>query len=213
MFPYFDENPSKTKPYVTFSLIGLNVLAFLLFNFRPDFANITFRYGFIPAKFSFFTMLTSMFLHGSFAHLLGNMWFLWLFGDNIEDKFGRRNFLGFYLLGGMVASFVHMALSSAVSEVPCIGASGAVSAVMGAYFVLFPRAKIRMMFFFGFMPIRFKLNAFFFLGFWAILQFFSGALASSAQATTGIAYGAHIGGFLVGILGGFLRKFQPPADV
>ncbi len=207
MLPYFDENPKQRIPYFTFFLVAVNIVLFFILNFRPDFENIILRFGFIPGQFSLLTMFTSIFLHASFFHLIGNMWFLWLFGDNIEDKIGTGLFILFYLLGGVFASLGHILLSSpTLAEIPCIGASGAISAVMGAYFMLFPKAKVRTIFFLYFMAIKVKISAYTFLGIWFLLQVLYGTITSSFLGGSNVAYGAHVGGFLFGILGGALIK-------
>ena len=143
LLPYSDDNPRAHIPAITFVSLG----------FRPDYQEIVNNYGFIPGDFSFFSLINSMFLHGDFMHLAFNMWFLWLYGDNIEDKLGKTPFLGFYVLGGIFASLVHALTASAQTQnIPCIGASGAISAVMGSYIVLFPRVKVKAIFcivFFG----------------------------------------------------------------
>ena len=207
MFPYFDENPKQRVPYLTVVIIAVNVLVFFLLNFRPDFEDIVLRFGFIPQQFSFLTVFTSMFLHVNFLHLAGNMWFLWLFGDNIEDKIGSGWFLLFYLAGGLAAALLHMFLASpALAEIPCIGASGAISAVMGGYFVLFPKAKIRTLVFFYYMAKRISISAFVFFGIWFVLQFLYGLLTQAQAGLSQIAYGAHVGGFLFGVFAGLVMR-------
>ncbi len=207
MLPLSDENPNFRVPIVTTFLIVVNVIVFLYQvilgqeNFIIEFAlipaellyNANLSYSeVIPPKLS---ILTSMFLHGSFLHLLSNMWFLWIFGDNIEDFLGHFTFFIFYLLGGVGAALVHVILNSD-SIIPTIGASGAISAVLGAYFILYPSIRIKTLILFGFFIEIIRVPAVFFLGLWFIMQFF-GTLSGEAQ---GIAFGAHIGGFLSGLL-------------
>ncbi|MBD3264850.1 MAG: rhomboid family intramembrane serine protease [Candidatus Omnitrophica bacterium] len=206
-FPYFDENPKQRVPYLTYIFIAINIVVFFLLNFRPDFEEIVSRFGFIPAQLSPVALITSMFLHVNFIHLLGNMWFLWLFGDNIEDKFGSIYFIFFYLSGGIFANLAHILFSSgAMRTIPCIGASGSISAIMGAYFLLFPRAKISNIFFIYCRPIKIKINAYVFLGVWALFQLLYAAFSSGDLQVTSVAYGAHIGGFLFGILAGLIIR-------
>jgi membrane associated rhomboid family serine protease len=150
---------------------------------------------------NYFTLLSSMFLHGGWMHIIGNMWSLWIFGDNVEDRMGRGGFLLFYLLSGLAAGAVHVVTNPA-SRVPTVGASGAIAGVMGAYLLLFPHASVVTM-----VPIFFFLQvveipAVFFLGFWFLSQLFSGtlSLAAAGPQAAGVAWWAHIGGFVVGFL-------------
>lgn len=195
MFPLKDENPTRTKPVLTLILIALNVSIFIYSYFSGLFDQIVNSYGMRPAEVlsgkQLHTLFTSMFLHGGFLHLIGNMWYLWIFGDNIEDICGRRRFLLFYLASGLVASLVH-ALSDPSSTIPTIGASGAISGVLGAYIVLYPRARVYTFigFFLAMVP------AVFVLGFWFILQ----VLYLAIGQVTGVAYWVHIGGFIAGVL-------------
>jgi membrane associated rhomboid family serine protease len=171
------------------------------------------QYGVVPVKVTnyfqasdltsidtFFPFLSSTFLHGGFIHLIGNMWFLWIFGDNIEDKLGHVKYLLFYILCGTIASSAHVFFNSQ-SEIPCIGASGAIAAVLGAYMVTFPRARVVTI-----VPIFFfiqiiELPAVVVLGFWILIQFFSGAVSLTASTSgAGVAWWAHVGGFVSGII-------------
>ena len=194
-FPYKDENPSRSFPIVTTSLIIVNVAVFawsLL-----DFENVVFTYGFTPVHFSFFTIITSMFLHGGLGHIFGNMWYFWLFGDNVEDRFGKVKFLIFYLAAGIFASFAHF-LSDPASAIPAIGASGAISGVLGAYAALFPKVKVKTI---GPFYQTFELPAYVLMGLWFGLQLFSGALdVLGGLGGGGIAFFAHIGGFVFGYM-------------
>jgi membrane associated rhomboid family serine protease len=208
-FPIGDDQVHQGhKPYFSYGLIALNVLIFLYqASLSPEaFGSFVLEYGCIPAEIEasqdYHTLVTSMFLHGSWMHLLGNMVYMWIFADNIEASIGSTPFVIFYLLGGLVAGACHIYFNSG-SDVPAVGASGALSAIMGAYIVMFPRSNIR-----GFL-IFFRINvpAFLFLGFWFFQQSQSG-YASLGNTSGGIAWWAHIGGFVCGVLCGFLfRRF------
>ncbi|MFM2097251.1 MAG: hypothetical protein RIS70_4375 [Planctomycetota bacterium] len=154
------------------------------------------------------TLLTCIFLHGGWLHFLGNMWFLFIFGDNVEDRLGRALYLFFYLISGVAASFVHL-ITNTGSGVPTVGASGAIAGVMGAYFVLFPHARVLSIVpLFVFVQVV-NLPASLFLGIWFVIQFFQGTLAITSSETGGVAWWAHIGGFAVGFLVGWLFKQRP----
>lgn len=201
MLPLRDTEPSYTRPYMTIYLIVLNVLAFLYETSLDPFARNVFiaDYGLVPARFYAPDILTSMFLHGGWLHLLGNMWFLWIFGDNIEDILGHGKFLVFYLLCGTAAALSQVLLS-ADSRVPMVGASGAIAGVMGAYCVRFPHARVLTLVFFFFIT-TIELPAFIVLAIWFIMQLFSGvgSIGFSQASQGGTAFFAHIGGFLAGI--------------
>ena len=209
MIPLRDLNPSRTKPYVTWALIAINVAVFIV-EFMLDGLGqldaLLYNLGLVPSVFlaqplsiHLATLFTSMFLHGSWVHVLGNMLYLWIFGDNIEDEMGHGRFLLFYLIGGLVAAATQIIVSP-TSTVPIVGASGAIAAVLGAYLIEFPRARIRSLLFLGYF-IRFvNIPAVFVLGFWFLLQFFNGFLSLGAAASEGgVAYFAHIGGFVAGV--------------
>lgn len=213
MIPYRDENPSRTFPIITIAIIVVNVLAFIQEAKlgQVGLARMLYRYGLTPTqvtspgsladiKASAISFTTYMFLHGSLLHLVGNVWFLWIFGDNVEDRLGHLRFLVFYLLCGVVAGAAHMALNMH-SRMPCVGASGAIAGVLGAYFILFPSARVRAIIpVFVFVPLFVSLPAVFFIGLWFILQLLSGMAATGPQAVaTGTAWWAHIGGFIAGI--------------
>jgi len=198
MFPLKDENPTRKKPILTISLIVLNTTIFIASYFSRSFEGIVDSYGMKPALVlkgkELYTIFTSMFLHGGFLHIFGNMLYLWIFGDNIEDALGRPKFLLFYLLSGIVADLAH-AFSDQTSMVPTIGASGAISGVLGAYIVLYPRSRVYTYLFpFGIVMIP----AIFFLGFWFLLQVLSASYLLIGEAISGVAYWAHIGGFVAG---------------
>jgi membrane associated rhomboid family serine protease len=206
MIPLRDTIRSETYPIVNSLIIAANILVFFVELSQQQRLNqFIYVYGLVPARYSvpqvsayfttgqqFFSFLTFMFLHGGFLHLLGNMWFLYIFGDNVEDRLGHFRYLVFYLLCGWASGISHLVINWH-SEIPTIGASGAIAGVMGAYFILHPRAKVLTLvpifFFFHFM----ELPAFLFLGIWFLFQFLSAA-GSSAQIG-GIAWWAHIGGF------------------
>jgi membrane associated rhomboid family serine protease len=215
MIPIRDDQPRFITPYVTYFLIGLNVAIFLFeASLIPrNFELLLYQLGMVPANTTaflagsnrggpaaaFLPMLTSMFLHGSWMHVIGNMWFLWIFGDNIEDYLGHFKYLLFYLLSGLGAAFTQLVLTPH-SRVPTIGASGAIAGVLGAYFLLYPRAKVLIWF-----PIffLFYLPAWVTLGYWFAMQFVSGAATSIADYSDtrgGVAFWAHVGGFMVGIV-------------
>ncbi len=214
MIPIRDRNPSGTFPYVTIGIIVINVFIFLYeLSLGSDLGAFLHQYGVVPIKIAhynrssdltlidtFFPFLSSSFLHAGFIHLIGNMWFLWIFGDNIEDKLGHIKYLCFYILCGAIASSVHVYFNSQ-SEIPCVGASGAIAAVLGAYMVTFPRARVTTV-----VPIFFflqiiELPAVVVLGFWILIQFFSGAASSTASTSDGgVAWWAHVGGFVSGII-------------
>jgi len=217
MIPIRDAIRSEHFPAVNFLIIGLNVLTFLWqLTQGPHLNEALFLFGIVPIRYSnpevsahfttfqqFLPFLTSMFLHGGFLHILGNMWFLYIFGDNIEDRLGHIRYLIFYIFCGVAAGLVHL-LTNWNSKIPTIGASGAISGVMGAYLLLYPRARILTLipifFFFQFV----ELPAFIFLGYWLLLQLFSAGL--TPRNVGGIAFGAHIGGFIGGLL--FIKIFD-----
>ena len=211
MIPLRDTIQSKTYPIIRNIIIGINVLVFLWQLAQgPYLKRILFLYGVVPIRYSDpgisgdFTILTQvvpffsyMFLHGGFLNLLGNMWFLYIFGDNVEDRLGPSRFLAFYILSGIAAVSIHLA-TNWHSPLPTIGASGAIAGVMGAYFLLFPRSRVLTMIPIFFFPYIFELPAVFFLGYWVLIQFFY-ASVSHGQAG-GVAWWAHIGGFIFGLV-------------
>lgn len=231
LFPISDDDRHLSGPaIVTWVLIIANVLLFLYQMAAPDFTygwstvpqeittgvdlangipadvaapgQIPQRPGPGPAPLIYLTLLTSMFMHGGLAHIGGNLLYLWIFGDNVEHRFGHATFLGFYLLSGLAASFAQIALDPD-SLIPSLGASGAISGVLGAYLVLFPRNRVNAVFLYQVIAVP----AFIVLGLWIAFQFVSGwGSLFATEQTGGVAYGAHIGGFLAGVIGAFVLK-------
>ncbi|MEW6739348.1 MAG: rhomboid family intramembrane serine protease [Nitrospirota bacterium] len=210
MIPYRDDNPTQTFPFVTIGLIVINCLIFIWEFVSPvSERDIAYFYGAIPYNLiSFdtsqpihpvFTVFTSMFLHGGFLHLAGNMLYLWIFGNNIEDSIGHFRFILFYLFSGIVAAYGH-ALTESQSTIPMIGASGAVSGILGAYLLLFPHAKVYTILFFGFFWQIVRIPAIVVIGFWIVIQIINGIVSKGTLNQGGVAWFAHIGGFLAGIL-------------
>lgn len=206
MFPIRDHNPSTRTPYVTLTLIGLNIAIFLaglaLFSSDQATARFYFDYAMIPLRISngegYLGLLTAIFLHGGFMHLAGNMLFLWIFGDNLEEEMGHMPFLLFYLICGIGAGLMQLA-SDPGSPVPTVGASGAIAGVMGGYLLLFPRAKVDVFIFFVVFFRIIPLPAWIMLGLWFLLQLFNGFSVDTSGG--GVAYWAHAGGFVIGLLG------------
>ncbi len=210
MFPFKDDNPISIFPFVTIGLIVINTIVFLLQMFHPaGFRYIVFAYGAVPNFILTFkdvqpvhpllTVFTSMFMHGSLFHLGGNMLYLWIFGNNIEDTLGHVKFILFYLFCGFVATYSH-ALTEHSAMTPMVGASGAVSGILGAYLLLFPRARVHTLIFFFFFVQVIRLPALIVIGFWIIVQFVNGIVSKGAATHGGVAWFAHIGGFAFGIL-------------
>jgi hypothetical protein len=217
MIPIRDDTPRFSTPFVTYFIIALNTLVFLFElsvseQGRGALNGLIYHFGVVPWRFEhvlaawpassltglFLPVLTSMFLHASWLHLIGNMWFLWIFGDNIEDYLGHFSYLLFYLVCGFAAAITHILLNAG-SRLPSVGASGAIAGVMGAYFVLYPKARVMM----WFPPIFFfHLPAWLVLGYWFFMQFLSGAATSIVETSQngGIAFWAHVGGFVAGVV-------------
>ncbi len=235
MFPYKDDNPTVLTPVVTLVIIGVTSLIWLVFQgggAEPRLSESVCELGVIPARLfgnpvqplmtprgpltlcaaapdaAWFTVVSSVFLHGGWFHLIGNMWFLWLFGDNIEDAMGHGRFVVFYLVCGVLAA-VGQILTDPSSPLPLVGASGAISGIMGAYLVLYPRVTVHTLIFFGFFITRVRMPAYFMLLFWAALQFM-GSLPSLAgvQSGGGVAFMAHLSGFVVGAV--LIKLFSKP---
>jgi membrane associated rhomboid family serine protease len=218
MLPIGDDNSARRiTPIITYVLIAINVLVFLLeLNNGEAFIQ---RWAFVPTRFladpvgDFVTLFTSMFMHAGWVHLLGNMLYLWIFGDNVEDRLGHGMFLGFYILCGLGATFAQMAFNMA-SSIPNLGASGAIAGVLGAYLVMFPRGQVRVLMGRVVVPM----SALIVIGFWIVIQIFSQVSVFTASSQTeggGVAYMAHIGGFVAGVilaflLGGTRRALPPP---
>ncbi|RJQ54607.1 MAG: rhomboid family intramembrane serine protease [Nitrospiraceae bacterium] len=210
MFPFKDDNPTRIFPFVTIGLIILNsaVLVLQIFS-RADPQYIAYAYGAVPRFILSFeavqpihpalTVFTSMFMHGGLFHLASNMLYLWIFGNNIEDKLGHARFIIFYLLCGTAAAYAH-ALTDPLSKMPMIGASGAVSGILGAYLLLFPRARVHTLIFLGFFIQVVRLPAIFVIGFWIVIQLINGVISKGIAAQGGVAWFAHIGGFIIGLL-------------
>jgi membrane associated rhomboid family serine protease len=215
MIPLRDDISARSFPAVTVTIIALNVVAFIYeLLLGPQLEEAVMFWGIVPARYTtpevaslfswpaqLWPFFTSMFLHGGWLHLIGNMWILWIFGDNVEDRMGRGRFVFLYLLSGIVAALMHI-YTNADSMLPTVGASGAIAGVMGAYFRLFPHARVSMLippFFFG--PY-FVVPAVLFLGWWFFIQFFNGtfSLLAAPNEVGGIAWWAHIGGFVFGAL-------------
>ncbi len=215
MFPIRDENPQINIPYVTYLFIALNVFAWLALQgmgVEPALSQSVCQFGLIPADLTsqdilraramctidgqpdWYTLLSSIFMHGSWMHLLGNMWFLWIFGNNVEDSMGSPRFFIFYLICGIAASLAQI-LADTGSVVPMVGASGAIGGVMGAYIVLYPKVHVHMFFLFR----TFAIPAILMLGYWIVMQF-AGGFSSLGTTGGGVAFWAHIGGFIAGMI-------------
>jgi membrane associated rhomboid family serine protease len=225
MFPYKDDNPTLATPIVTLVLIAANLLAWAFvqgMGMEPSLSASVCEFGMIAGEVlgrlpegtpipvggavpcltgsttAWLTPVTSMFLHGGWLHLLGNMWFLWVFGNNVEDAMGKARFLLFYLLSGALAAGTQAFVNPA-SAIPMVGASGAISGVMGAYIVLYPRVHVHMLVFLGIFITRIRVPAVFMLGYWFLLQLLGGIPALAAESG-GVAFWAHAGGFVAGLL-------------
>jgi membrane associated rhomboid family serine protease len=216
MIPIKDTIPRLGFPSVTWTLIIINGIIFLFEIYIPKdiLSQIFYAFGLVPARYSlpkwafihglsfddYLSFLTNMFLHGGWLHIIGNMWFLYLFGSTVEDHMGHIRFMLFYFLSGIAASVTYFVIDIH-SAIPAFGASGAIAGVMGAYIVMFPQAKIVTLILILFFPIFIELSAFIYIGFWFILQVFSGTLSFASHTTGGgIAWWAHIGGFISGIV-------------
>jgi membrane associated rhomboid family serine protease len=222
MFPIRDDNPQFLTPYGTWALIGLNVAVWVfvqgLGSTLPLLGSIC-QFGLVPAQLmqalpaglavpvggglacelsgsGWYTPLTSMFMHGGWMHIVGNLWFLWIFGNNVEDAMGTARFVIFYLLCGLAAAALQIWVEPA-STVPMVGASGAIGGVMGAYIVLYPRVHVHMLLFLGFFVTTFAVPAVFMLAYWLLVQLVSGLLSAGADGG-GVAFWAHVGGFVAG---------------
>lgn len=213
MIPIRDDQPHFTPPVVNYFLIVLNLVIYLFEAvLPPDNLNLLiYQFGLVPSHVTALLtgsrslnpvavltpFLTSMFLHGGWMHVIGNMWFLWIFGDNIEDYLGHFKYLGFYLFAGVAAALTQVLLTPAL-RVPTVGASGAIAGVMGAYFILYPRARVL-----TWLVFFFYLPAWVILGYWFLVQFFSArasSLSYASQSSGGVAFWAHVGGFITGLV-------------
>ena len=208
MIPLRDVIPSRTTPYITVTIIVVNALVFV-FELRlplTDRAHFIEVYGIVPASVGAQSLLTSMFLHGGWLHFLGNMLYLWIFGDNVEDRVGHGRFIGFYLTCGLAATLAQV-VGNPTSVVPIVGASGAIAGVMGAYFVLFPRSRVLTLLPLFIVWELIEVPAILFLGFWFLLQLLSGVGSVGAgQDVSGIAFWAHIAGFATGAVAIFFFR-------
>lgn len=205
LIPIRDEARAETAPLLTMLLIGLNITIYLFSSFGGALESMIARFGFTPGAVihSPEVIFTSIFLHANLLHLISNMWFLWLYGDNVEDRLGKINYLLFYLLAGVLGNLVHGITTGFGDSIPLIGASGSVAGVMGCYMVLFPRARIRAIFLVVFYPIFFRIWAVVLLGGWMV---FESVYAYSGSAGDNVAHWAHIGGFAFGLLKAFQSK-------
>jgi len=209
MFPISDVIPSRTVPFVTVSLIIANALVFLYMLTLPDgqLEGFVSTYAVVPAAFSLPTLFTSQFLHAGWMHIIGNMLYLWIFGDNVEDRLGHFGFLVFYLGAGAVAAILQVYFNP-YSTVPMLGASGAIAGVMGAYFVLYPQSRVLTAIFIVIFFDVVEIPAVFFLGIWFVMQLLSGvgSLGITNSTAGGTAFWAHVGGFVVGFLTGLILR-------
>jgi membrane associated rhomboid family serine protease len=214
MLPIGDDNSDRRfAPMINYVLIAVNILVFVFFQGMGGNEKFTYAFSTVPAEILtgrdiatgvleptpipvYFTLITSMFMHGGWAHLLGNMLFLWVFGDNIENRIGHIRYLVFYLLCGIIASLSHVFVSGVSSEIPSLGASGAISGVLGGYILLFPKRRVRVMMGRGISEVP----AFVALGIWIVFQVISGlGMLGGDETGGGVAYAAHIGGFIAGL--------------
>jgi len=234
VFPYKDENPTELTPVATVSLIVVNLLAWVFvqgMGAAQPLAGSVCQLGLIPGELlgsappgtavplgdglhcvltgepHWWTLLSSMFMHGGWFHILGNMWFLWVFGNNIEDSMGHVRFVVFYLLSGVAAAATQMFLNP-TSVVPMVGASGAISGVMGGYVLLYPRVRVHTLVTLGFFVTTVALPAYVMLGYWFLLQLLMGTVGALAQMEGGVAFWAHVGGFVAGLV--LVKLFANP---
>lgn len=231
MFPYKDENPTELPAYVTIGVIALNVIVWIVvegMGAAGPLVRAVCQYGLIPGELlrsvpvgthvplapgvscvigppSYGAVLSSMFMHGGWLHLIGNMWFLWVFGNNIEDAMGHGRFVVFYLLCGVAAAAAQVFMAPH-SAVPMVGASGAISGVLGAYLLLYPRVRVHVLVFLGFFVTTIVVPAYLMLGYWALLQVLGGLPTLGGRDVGGVAFFAHIGGFIAGLL--LIRLFM-----
>lgn len=219
MFPLSDSTPRKSFPWVNYLIILLNAFVFYLELSAPSTDAFIARYAFIPSQFSLFSLnsyffiLSAMFMHGGFMHIISNMWFLHIFGDNVEDALGHIPYLLFYLAGGFIATLSQYFLAPTI-DVPMLGASGAVAAAAGLYFVLYRGSTVKslVVLFFGLIQIV-RIPVWLFLGYWFVIQLFSsiGSFSSVGTDVGGVAYMAHVGGFIFGVICAQFVHYRPPA--
>jgi hypothetical protein len=211
MIPIRDQIPTRRVPIVNYLLIAANILVFIFQVLAgPSQEALVYQYALIPANFiagpslwDLTDIFTSMFMHAGLAHIGGNMLYLWIFGDNVEDSMGAGKYLSFYLVGGVVASLTHLITNSG-SQIPTVGASGAIAAVLGAYLMLYPQSRVLTIIPLGFFMRMTLVPASIVLGLWFILQLFSGVLSLGGPDVGGVAFWAHIGGFVAGVVMGKL---------
>lgn len=209
MIPLRDEIPTRRTPVINYVLLAINIAVFLfqLMLSRSGEQSFVRTFALVPAQITsglgledVSDVFTSMFMHAGLAHILGNMLYLWIFGDNVEDAMGHVGYLGFYLMGGVAASAAHI-LTNPSSQVPTVGASGAIAAVLGAYMVLYPQSRVVTLLTLGYFIRITTVPAILLLGFWFVLQFFQGVLSLGiSEDVGGVAFWAHIGGFVIGYL-------------
>jgi membrane associated rhomboid family serine protease len=217
MIPLRDEIPTRRVPIVNYALIALNVLVYLFQSMLgAQEQALVYEFALIPSHFmsgislaDVTDIFTSMFMHAGLAHIGGNMLYLWIFGDNVEDRMGRGRYIFFYLIGGVVASLAHI-ITNPGSQIPTVGASGAIGAVLGAYLVLYPQSKVLTLVPLGFFIRLTMLPAALVLGLWFVLQFFSGVISLGGPDVGGVAFWAHIGGFLTGVV--LAKLFAKPEE-
>jgi len=219
MIPIRDSIPTHRVPIVNYVLICVNLVVFILMWLAgPEQNNLVYQFAMIPANFKngidlgdVGDIFTSMFMHAGLAHIAGNMLYLWIFGDNIEDRLGSFKYLLFYLAGGLAASLTHL-IFNPNSQIPTVGASGAIAAVLGAYLIMYPKSRIATFIPLGFFMRLTMLPAAVVLGFWFVLQLFNGVLSIGAADVGGVAFWAHIGGFVAGVLMALLAPGRRGAD-
>ncbi|MFZ6016731.1 MAG: rhomboid family intramembrane serine protease [Nitrospirota bacterium] len=210
MIPYKDDNPTRTFPFFTIGIIALNIFIFLCeITSTSGMEKVAYTYGAIPHNIltletdqpvhPLLTIFSAMFMHGGIFHLAGNMLYLWIFGNNIEDRLGHLRFIVFYIFCGIISAYAHV-LTESHSTIPMIGASGAVSGILGAYVFLFPHARVHTLIFLGFFVQVIRIPALIVIGFWAIIQLINGLLSKGLWGEGGVAWFAHIGGFLIGLI-------------
>ena len=200
-FPYKDDNPRVLFPFITYILITINILVFLTFtyiSFLTPNINWFYTFGFIPNSFNVLTILSSMFIHSGIGHILSNMWFLYIFGDNIESILGHVKFLVFYILCGFGAAFAQYIIDPN-SSIPMVGASGAIAGVLGAYMISFPKAKVHVFAFIIIFITTLIIPAQIVLGLWFFIQLSSGLNSLGIDTNGGVAWFAHVGGFIAGV--------------